>query len=100
MIDLRTTTAIVEAITGRRLLAFDYQGRSRLAEPHTFGIDRRKRMLLCAYQVECDAVSKPGWRFFFVEQMANARVDHARFAAPRPDYLRGDGAFASITAEL
>ena len=100
MSGLRTTTAIVDAITSRRLLAFDYQGRSRLVEPHTFGIDRWNRTLLCAYQVECDAVSKPGWRFFFIAQMANTRLDPARFAAPRPDYLRGDGAFKSITAEL
>jgi hypothetical protein len=99
---LRTTTAIVEAIGKRRLLAFEYHSRARVVEPHTFGLDRWGRSLLCAYQVECASSSKPsvGWRFFFVEQMSNVCVDERRFAAPRPDFLRGDGAFKSISAEL
>jgi hypothetical protein len=100
MSGLRTTTAIVEAISTKHLLAFDYHGKARLVEPHTYGLDRWNRTLLCAFQVECDAMSKPGWRFFFVEQMTNTHVDNSRFAAPRPDYLRGDGAFKSISAEL
>jgi hypothetical protein len=97
---LRTTTAIVEAITTKHLLAFDYHGRARVVEPHTFGLDRWGRSLLCAYQVECDGAPKPGWRFFFVEQTSNTRIDARHFVAPRPEYIRGDGAFKSITAEL
>ncbi len=102
MSGLRTTTAIVEAITTRHLLAFDYHGRARVVEPHTFGIDRWGRTLLSAYQVECDSNGKPsvGWRFFFVDQITGARLDPRRFVLPRPDYLRGDGAFKSITAEV
>jgi hypothetical protein len=41
-----------------------------------------------------------GWRFFFIEQISNARLDARRFLTSRPDYRRGDGAFKSITAEL
>lgn len=103
MSGLRTTTAIVEAISTRRLLVIEYHGRSRVVEPHTFGLDRWGRVLLSAYQIECDGESKKspiGWRFFFVEQIAHARLDTRKFATPRPDYLRGDGAFKSITAEL
>jgi len=97
---LRTTTAIVEAIGTRRLLAFDYHGKARVVEAHSFGLDRWDRTLLCAYQVECDGAEKFGWRFFFIEQMSNTRLDVGRFTMPRPDYVRGDGAFKSITAEL
>jgi hypothetical protein len=99
---LRTTTAIVEAIGKRHLLVFDYHGKTRAVEPHTFGLDRWGRALLCAFQVECDSPSKSpiGWRFFFIEQISNARLDARRFATPRPEYGRGDGAFKSITAEL
>jgi predicted DNA-binding transcriptional regulator YafY len=99
---LRTTTAIVDAIGNRRLLAFEYHGRARVVEPHTFGLDRWGRSVLSAYQVECASGSKPsiGWRSFFVEQMSDVRIDQRRFATPRPDFLRGDGAFKSITAEL
>ena len=102
MTDLRTTTAIVEAIAQKRLLAFSYHGRERVAEPHTFGLDRWKRTLLSAYQVECEGASSAaqGWRFFFVDQLTNVRLDPRRFVAARPDFVRGDGAFKSITAEL
>ena len=102
MTDLRTTTAIAEAISRRRLLAFAYHGRDRIVEPHTFGLDRWGRMLLSAYQVECEnaAHAPQGWRFFFVEQLTNVRVDARHFVGPRPDFVRGDGAFKSITAEL
>ena len=100
MSGLRTTTAIVEAIGTRHLLVIDYHGKTRVVEPHTFGLDRWDRALLCAYQVECESQPKVGWRSFFIEQISNARIDTRRFTAPRPDYLRGDGAFKSITAEL
>jgi predicted DNA-binding transcriptional regulator YafY len=100
MSGLRTTTAIVEAIGTRHLLAFDYHGKTRIVEPHTFGLDRWARSLLCAWQVECDGEERSGWRFFFVEQMANAHLDARRFVAPRAEYRRGDGAFKSITTEL
>ena len=100
MTDLRTTTAIAEAISSRNLLAFDYHGKARVVEPHTFGLDRWNRTLLCAFQVECDGAERPGWRFFFVEQMSLTRLDARRFTIPRPEYRRGDGAFKSITAEL
>ena len=100
MNDLRTTTAIVEAISTRRLLAFDYHCKMRVVEPHTFGLDSWERTLLCAYQIECDGADKPGWRFFFVAQITNPKLDARRFVTPRPEYQRGDGAFKSITAEL
>jgi hypothetical protein len=97
---LRTTTAIVEAISTRHLFAFAYHGKARVVEPHTYGLDRWGRTLLCAYQVECDGEEKCGWRFFFVEQMSGPRLDARHFTIPRPEYRRGDGAFKSITAEL
>ena len=102
MSGLRTTTAIVEAIGSQRLLVLDYHGKTRVVEPHTFGLDRWDRALLCAFQVECDSAtgSSSGWRFFLVAQISNARLDARRFAAPRPEYVRRDGAFKSITAEL
>jgi hypothetical protein len=102
MSGLRTTTAIVEAISNKRLLVLAYHGGERLVEPHTFGIDRWGRALLCGYQVEGASGSKhpAGWKFFFVDEISTIRLDDRQFAAPRPEYRRGDGAFKSITAEL
>jgi hypothetical protein len=99
---LKTTTAIVEAISARRLLVLDYHGKTRTVEPHTFGLDSLG---------PCTAVRLPGrmrkpvekragWRFFFIEQMSNVRLDARRFLTPRPEFVRGDGAFKSITAEV
>jgi hypothetical protein len=99
---LKTTTAIVEAIRERRLLVFDYHGGKRVVEPHTYGLDRWDRSLLCGYQVEGASRSNrsDGWKFFFVDEISNLQMDDRRFAIPRPEYQRGDGAFKTIVIEL
>ena len=43
------TIPIIEAIRSRRLLVFHYDGGKRIVEPHTYGLDRRRREVLCAY---------------------------------------------------
>ncbi|HEX6834901.1 MAG TPA: hypothetical protein VF132_15285, partial [Rudaea sp.] len=96
------TIPIMEAIRNRRLLAFDYRGGARVIEPHTYGLDKWKREVVCGYQVEGDSSSgKPkGWRTFVIADAANIRAEARHFAEPRPEYRRDDGAFAQIIAQL
>ncbi len=42
---------IIQAIRQKRLVRFDYDGRSRLVEPHAFGVRGEKRILE-AYQTD------------------------------------------------
>lgn len=96
------TIPIIEAIRQRRLLAFAYHGGRRLVEPHTYGLDRLQRELLCAYQVDGASRSgqNTGWKNFVVREVADMRIDARHFDQPRPDYRRDDGAFARILAQL
>ena len=96
------TILIIEAIRSQRLLAFVYHGSLRIVEPHTYGLDKWRREMLCAYQVQ--GVSRsgdaPGWRTFLVEEIGAARIEARRFDAPREQYRRDDRAFAEILAQL
>jgi hypothetical protein len=92
------TILIIEAIRSRRLLRFDYKGRSRLVEPHTYGRDRWKREMLCAFQL--DGGSGNGWRNFVIGEASGLRIEIATFAEPRTEYVRNDGAFVEILAQL
>ena len=98
----RATIPIIEAIRSKRLLAFVYHGSPRIVEPHTYGFDKWRREMLCAYQVQ--GVSRSGdahgWRTFVVDEMADARLETRHFEAPRADYCRDDGAFVEILAQL
>ena len=98
----RATIPIMEAIRTRRLLAFDYRGGARVIEPHTYGLDKWQREILCGYQVEGESRSgKPeGWRTFVVADASNIRTEARHFSEPRPEYQRNDGAFAQILAQL
>jgi len=92
------TILIIEAIRSKRLLRFDYKGRLRLVEPHTYGRDRWQREMLCAFQL--DGGSSHGWRTFVIGEASGVRLDLASFTAPRPEYVRDDGAFSEILAQL
>lgn len=92
------TILIIEAIRSQRLLRFDYKGRPRLVEPHTYGRDRWQREMLCAFQL--DGGSREGWRTFVIGEASALRIETAIFAQPRPEYRRDDGAFVEILAQL
>ena len=96
------TIPIIEAIRNRRLLAFDYRGGRRVVEPHTYGLDRRQREVLCAYQIQGTSRSgqHEGWKNFDVRDLSDVRVDARHFEQARSEYRRDDGAFQRILAQL
>jgi predicted DNA-binding transcriptional regulator YafY len=98
----KVTIPIIEAIRSKRRLAFAYHGGERVVEPHTYGLDKWQREILCAYQVS--GVSRSGtaqgWRTFVVSELTGLRVDARHFDQARPEYQRNDGAFKSILAQL
>jgi hypothetical protein len=96
------TIPIIEAIRSKRRLVFEYHGGERIVEPHTYGLDKWQREILCAYQVDGASRSgaAQGWRTFIVGELSGLRVDAQHFAQPRPEYQRDDGAFKRILAQL
>lgn len=99
---LQKSHEISAAILGKRLLAFSYNGLSRVIEPHTLGLDTGGRMLVCGYQVsgESRSGSVEGWKFFDLQGIDEPRMLDERSSWPRPAYRRDDGAFARILAQL
>jgi hypothetical protein len=95
-------TIIAAAIHARQRLSFFYDGHVRMVEPHTFGLDKYDREILCGYQTAGTSASgKPvGWKFFLIAKISRLQPSDERFAEPRPEYQRNDGAFSKIVAQL
>ena len=94
---------VIAAAIGKRLkLTLVYDGHARVVEPHTFGVDKHGREILCGYQTAGTSTSgKPvGWKFFLVAKICELRTTADRFASPRPRYQHNDGAFLRIIAQL
>ena len=93
---------IAAAIQARRLLTFTYDGFRRTVEPHTYGTDRKGHKALRAYQVGGGSESGEfvGWKLFHVHEMHGISAAPQAFQGPRPNYKRGDQAFARIEAQL
>jgi hypothetical protein len=73
------------AIAERRLIAFDLDGRPRIAEPHDYGIiDGVARLFF--YQIGGQSRSgRPvGWRWGMLPKISNLRILRDRFPGTRP----------------
>jgi hypothetical protein len=94
--------SISEAIGTKRLLRFVYDGYTREVEPHTYGIDKKSRRALVAYQVRGGSHSEEyvGWKTFHESQMRAVVTLEETFAGARQGYRRDDPAFVSIIAQL
>jgi len=95
-------SALVIAISGKRLIEFVYKGgHSRIAEPHDYGIRKGVEGLL-AYQISGDSRSgnPHGWKNFEVENMRQLRVLDRQFPGSRGDssqqHLEWDKLFARV----
>ena len=93
---------ISEAIRTQHLLTFSYDGYQRTVEPHTYGIDRKGREALLAYQVSGGSESgeRVGWKIFHERDMSGLAVLPQPFRGSRPGYKREDKAFARIKAQI
>ena len=98
-----SAAALITAAIGERTrLRLVYDGHPRVVEPHTFGVDKHGREILCGYQTAGTSTSgKPvGWKFFLLEKISGLAMTAERFAAPRPQCQHNDGAFLRIVAQL
>ncbi len=95
-------SALVIAISGKRLIEFTYKGgRSRIVEPHDYGIRKGVEGLL-AYQISGESRSGTphGWKNFEVEAMRQLRVLDQQFTGSRADssqrHLEWDQLFVRV----
>ena len=74
---------LITAITDRRRLSFDYNGKPRLVEPQCYGVGRRGTELLRAHQLQGGEQREP---LFDTQKMQNLRLLDDSFSAPGPNY--------------
>jgi len=76
---------LLKAISERKLIAFQYHGKNRLAEPQDYGIQRGARRLL-SYQLAGESTTGglPDWRLVEVADMATLAITDRKFAGNRP----------------
>ena len=91
-----------EAIGGKRLIAFRYDGLPRTGEPHDYGVEKGALRVL-VFQVAGESRSgRPmDWRLFSTARMTDLQVLDTRFAGTRATptgrHRRGDRIIASVT---
>ena len=94
---------LVRAIADKRLIEFIYKtGRTRIVEPHDYGIRHGVERLL-GFQVSGESRSGAphGWKEYDIEGMHQLRVLKRRFASTRADsaqhHRTWDILFARVT---
>lgn len=92
---------IIEAIENKNLIEFNYDGESRIVEPHCYGLSTKGNEVLRAYQVDGFSSSgKMGWKLYDLGKANNINILEDIFDKPRNDYKRGDKGMDEIYSEL
>lgn len=82
-IDSRLDVLLRSAIEKKQLIRFGYKGKSRIAEPHDYGVQNGVVRLFC-YQVGGQSDSRlPGWRLVDVSEMQDCEVLDRSFPGNR-----------------
>jgi hypothetical protein len=83
-VNRQTDEAIRRAITGRRLVRFQFHGCLRVAEPHDYGVRSGAAQLL-VYQVggESRSGKLPNWRWIVVDELTALEVLDQTFPGGR-----------------
>lgn len=93
-----------EALKGKRVVTFSYQGHVRTAEPHALGKGNGDKPVLLAWQTGggSQTAAPPGWRVFQLAEITELKRTEAVFGKARPDYQsrRGGRGLKSIEAEV
>ena len=93
---------LVLAINEKRLIEFVYKaGRTRIAEPHDYGISGGIQKLL-AYQISGASRSGAphGWKHFDVVEMTQLRVLDRQFPGSRADSSQHHGEWDTLFARV
>jgi len=82
---------LVTAIAERRLISFVYDGRSRIAEPHDYGV-RNGAVQLLVYQIGGQSRSGglPQWRCVKLAGVSALQVLDVKFDGPRDGGRHGE----------
>jgi predicted DNA-binding transcriptional regulator YafY len=91
------TVKICQAISKQLMLHFEYDGKFRTVEPHTYGHDKTGNELLRAWQMFPEPED---WRSFRLDKATSIAISTTRFLGPRVGYVRNDKAMGAIYCQL
>jgi hypothetical protein len=80
---------IMDAISDRHVLTFDYDGRPRTVHPHAlYRDDRRHNFVLHAWRTDGESNTRnpPCWGNFHVDGIVDLTVLDQEFVGARPDF--------------
>jgi len=92
------------AIAQRCKVRFSYQGKPRIAEPHDYGI-QNGRALLLTYQTggQSNSGRLPAWRWIDVSKITDLEILDSKFAgnreAPSGKHHQWDQLFSRVESE-
>jgi hypothetical protein len=98
MLEILTT-----ALTQGRTVAFDYDDKPRVVEPHAIGTSTKDgSIIMRAYQVAGESSRPlPCWALFTVDKMVNVEISPFVLSeAPREGYKMNDKQMSSIIAQI
>jgi len=102
---------ICEAIRARHTLAYVLNGKSRIVEPHQYGVTRDDADVLLSWRWETrgsadalatgsEPMSAGGWERVRLDEMHAVQIYPKTFEGPRPGYTRENKEMREIYAQL
>ncbi|MGQ4876126.1 MAG: hypothetical protein ACP6IY_18830 [Promethearchaeia archaeon] len=90
------------AIQSRKLLSFSYDGGIREVEPYCYGITKKGKEMLRAYQVDGYSKSgnRQGWKLFDVSKIFRLEIIDKTFINIRPEYNPNDSVMIRIFCRI
>jgi hypothetical protein len=85
------------AIREKRMLRLTYDFKTRLIEPHAYGVSKDGDDLLRAWQIE---PLPADWKLFRLDKATGLTITETHFLQPRFDYKKNDPALKSVYEEL
>lgn len=91
---------LVQATLGHDVIAFTYDGRHRVVEPHMLALHGAGEVVLLGYQVggQSRKGDVPGWRTFIVTEIDGLEAAGRKFEGSRGDFNPGHQELVEIFA--
>jgi len=93
-------TKIINVITNRKVIEFNYDGENRIVEPHCYGFTTKGNEVIRAYQIAGFSSSgKMGWKMYDLSKAENIIELDETFEV-RDDYKKVDKGMSIIYCEI
>lgn len=100
---LLAAQSVYRSLEKHQLLAFDYDEKLRVIEPHAFGLTKDGNLALRAYQLSGESSRPlPTWAMYRLDKIVNPRVLETPSGAPRVNegFVPNDRHLAHIFLEV